>query len=144
MRSGDGDTAILQRLCALVVLLALFEVLPAREYLISYEYITKDAMPCCEKLQVARAMQPCKGKRIHHSLYLAYPKKQQPLRVDALLKREFERFFDYIASIGLEVRHMEHTTDMQNSSYTRLRLPTTCFKVDFNDSFVTITAIKKR
>jgi len=54
-----------------------------------------------------------------------------------------EKFINYIQKIGLNVKHYEHTTNLQNSSTTILTLKTTCFKVDFNDNFVKISALKQ-
>ena len=144
MRGGDGDTVILQRFCTLILFLCFIEIRAADEYLVSYGYTIKNAIIYNEKLQIAKAMQPCEGEPIRDSLLLPYPKNsdEDRLSVKTLLQKNFDEFFSYISKLGLEIEHREKTTDMQNHSITRLTLQTTCFKVDFNDSFVTITAIK--
>ena len=87
-------------------------------------------------------MKQCQGMPIKKSLFLAYPPNKQ-LSLKTLLKENFEQFFSYLRTINLEITHKEQTINMQNNSTTTLRFPISCFKVDFNDSFVTITAIKK-
>jgi hypothetical protein len=53
-----------------------------------------------------------------------------------------EKFIHYIQKIGLDIKHYERTTNLQNTSTTILTLRTTCFKVDFNDNFAKISALK--
>ncbi len=144
MRSRDGDQAIVRRFCPVVFFLFLSEILYAQEYLISYSYTIKNAVIYNENLQIAKAMQPCSGALLDRSLLLAYPKDKESQSLRRIIKESFDDFFSYISSLGLEIQHKEKTVNMQNSSTTTLILPTTCFKVDFNDSFVTITAIKKK
>jgi len=117
-------------------------MLYAKEYLISYSYTIKDAVIYNEKLQIARAMQPCKGTPLSKTLIVAYPKSGDSASLRRIILENFDDFFTYITQLGLDVKHREKTKNMQYSSTTKLILPTTCFKVDFNDSFVTITAIK--
>jgi len=59
-----------------------------------------------------------------------------------LIKNNKEIFYDYIQQLGLHVEHKEETINMQNRSTTILTLKTTCFKVDFNDNFAKIAALK--
>ncbi len=59
-----------------------------------------------------------------------------------ILLDNFDLFFSYISQVGLQVGHSEKNVNSKNISHTVLQLPSTCFKVEFNDSFVTITAIK--
>ncbi len=112
----------------------------ADEYLISYEIVSKDAMLSYEKLLVSKSMTKCHGKPYKKSLYLAYREDQ---KLSSIIKQNFDEFFDYIKQIGLDVKYKSKTKNYVNSSYVRLVLHTTCFKVDFNDSFVKITAVKK-
>ena len=142
MRSRDGDQAIVRRFCTVVFFLFLSEILYAQEYLISYSYTIKNAVIYNENLQIAKAMQPCVGKLLNRSLLLAYTKNKKSELLRKIIKEHFDDFFSYISNLGLEIDHREKTVNLQNSSTTRVVLPTTCFKVDFNDSFVTITAIK--
>jgi hypothetical protein len=97
-----------------------------------------------EKLSIAKAMTPCQGKLHKKSLLLAYPKNIENPHLKTLIKQNFDDFFEYISHLAIDIDHKEKTQNFQNSSQTRLVLRTTCFKVDFNDSFVTITAIEKR
>ena len=142
MRSRDGDPTILRRFGAVVLFLFLCEMLQAGEYLISYSYTIKNALVYNEKLQIAKAMQPCEGELFGRSLYLAYPEDEDSEPLKKIILENFDDFFSYISKLGLEVEHHEKSANMQDSFTTRVLLPTTCFKVLFNDSFVTITAIK--
>ena len=111
----------------------------ADEYLVSYEIFSKDAMLSYEKLLVSKSMTKCSGKLLKNSIYLPYEENQ---RLSSIIKKNFDQFFDYIKQIGLDVKYKSKTKNYVNTSYVRVVLHTTCFKVDFNDSFVKITAIK--
>ncbi|DAB30326.1 MAG TPA: hypothetical protein CFH84_04670 [Sulfurimonas sp. UBA12504] len=52
-----------------------------------------------------------------------------------------DKFFSFIHALGLDVKHSEINTNLQNSSTTILTLKTTCFKVDFNDNFAKISPL---
>ncbi|NPA66459.1 MAG: hypothetical protein GXO11_06215 [Epsilonproteobacteria bacterium] len=118
-------------------------ILFAKEYLITYRYTVKDAVIYNEKLSISRAMTPCKGELVSSSLIIAYPQNNEKSSLDQIILNSFDEFFSYISKVMISVDHRERTSMMQNSSFTKVLFPTTCFKVDFNDSFVTITAIKK-
>jgi len=85
-------------------------------------------------------MTKCRGELLDSSLILLYTKtSKEPLK-DIILKN-YDAFFKYISTLKISVSHKSKTYNFQNTSTTKLILPTTCFKVDFNDSFVKITAI---
>ena len=88
-------------------------------------------------------MLPCKGVANGKKLLLVGEKAEQNQNLDALIKANFEQFLRYIATIGFHVENSFEATSYQDTSITHINFPTTCFKVDFNDNFVTITAIKK-
>ncbi len=88
-------------------------------------------------------MTKCKGKPLDKILVLPYTENKESESLKEILLNNYDRFFRYISILPLKIDHYEETFMMQNSSITTVLLPTTCFKVDFNDSFVTITAIKK-
>jgi hypothetical protein len=83
-------------------------------------------------------MQPCQGK--------PYPEltleKEPNQSLQDILTPQNELFFHYIAQLGLEVNFAQETTNAQATSTTIITLRTTCFKVDFNDYFVKISALK--
>jgi hypothetical protein len=59
-----------------------------------------------------------------------------------LISKNREEFVEYLYYLGLNVTHEAKTTDAQNHSTTTITLRTTCFKVDFNDNFAKISALK--
>ena len=136
MRSRDGNHTLSLSICTIILFHSL--ALHASEYLISYRYLVKDTIVYNETLDVAKAMQKCKGNA-SNSLLLATNENKD---LKKILTKNHEKFIDYIQKIGLNVIHYEHTTNFQNTSTTILTLKTTCFKVDFNDNFAKITALK--
>jgi len=83
-------------------------------------------------------MQKCKG--IPYNPITFNSKGDKNLK--KILNTNNERFMGYIDKLGLSVEHSESTRNYMNSSITILTLKTTCFKVDFNDNFVTISPLK--
>jgi len=136
MRSRDGNRYFLLRLCSIIFFFSL--ALNASEFLISYRYVVKDAIIYNETLYISSAMKKCSGT----------PQKELILENTTdgnfvkLINQNKERFYEYIRKIGLHVEHSEKTKNMQNSFTTILTLKTTCFKVDFNDNFAKIAALK--
>ncbi len=87
-------------------------------------------------------MKPCRGKLSLKKLYLEYPAyESKSLRL--ILLHNYDDFFSYIMKMGLSVTSHEKVVKNHSSSSIEVTLPTTCFKVEFNDSFVTISPIKK-
>ena len=68
-------------------------------------------------------------------------KKKENLK--EIILNNYDAFFSYISKLDISITYKDKTSNFQNSSYTKLVLRTTCFKVDFNDNFVKMTAIKK-
>ncbi len=136
MRSRDGNRYLLLRLCSVILFSSL--ALSASEFFISYRYVVKDAIIYNETLYISSAMKQCSGK----------PQKELIIEnttngnFTKLIKQNKEVFYDYIQQLGLHVEHNEGTINMQNKSTTILTLKTTCFKVDFNDNFARISALK--
>ena len=136
MRSRDGSRTFSLSVPSLILFLTLS--VNAKEYLISYRYVVKDATLYNEKLDISDAMQKCKGTL------------EKPLLIQTngntdirdIISTNPNKFIDYIHKLGLDVNHKEKTTNLQNSSTTIMTLKTTCFKVDFNDSFAKIGPIK--
>ena len=112
--------------------------LNASEYIVSYRYVVEDAILYNETLHISSAMKKCTGK----------PQKEFILENTTdgnflkLIKENIEQFYTYIHKLGLHVEHKEKTVNLQNKSTTILTLKTTCFKVDFNDNFAKIAALK--
>ncbi len=136
MRSGDGNYTLSCRFCTLILLCSL--ALPASEYLISYRSVVKDAILYNETLQIAHAMQKCEGTP-QKSLIL---QRSNTKDIQKIIYHNMENFITYIHKLGMDVEHKEKTSNYQNSSVTILTLHTRCFKVDFNDNFAKITALK--
>ncbi|WP_304546027.1 hypothetical protein [Sulfurimonas microaerophilic] len=136
MRSRDGDRSILFSICALIIFSSL--AINASEYLISYRYVVKDALLYNEHLDVSPAMQACTGLP-QKSIFLD-PHNSEELKT--VIEKNKQEFISYLHQLGLQVQHNEKTANFQNSSTTVLTLKTTCFKVDFNDTFVRITPLK--
>ncbi len=136
MRSRDGNSYLLLRLCSVIFLSSL--ALNAGEYLISYRYIVKNLTIYNESLYISNAMQKCTGEK-QEELILENTTDGNFVK---LIHENKDEFYAYIHKLGLHVEHNEETINMQNKSTTILTLKTTCFKVDFNDNFAKISALK--
>ena len=135
MRGRDGNNALLLRLCSAIIFISF--TLDASEYHVSYRYMVKDMVLFNETLLVSQAMTKCKGKP-QEALVLENDSKDFKKIVD----KNSNEFIDFIHSIGLHTEHKDTTINSLNSAITILTLKTTCFKVDFNDNFVTIAPLK--
>lgn len=137
MRSRDGNRHFTRRLCS--VALFLFPLaLSAGEYLISYKYIVKDATLYNETLFISQSMKKCSG--LPQNDLLLHSDGESDLK--KIISQNSAEFLEYIHKLGLHVAYNDVTTNLQNSSTTTLTLRTTCFKVDFNDTFVTIAPLR--
>ncbi len=83
-------------------------------------------------------MQKCKGSPSDPIIFETRDDKN----LQKILTTNNERFIEYMHKLGLSVHHSESTTNYINSSTTIITLRTTCFKVDFNDNSVKISALK--
>lgn len=137
MRSRDGNRSLLLSISALASLLFSF-TLYADEYLISYRYSVKNATLHNEQLAISKAMQKCSGEP-YRSLSLQNNNEKDLLKV---LTTNNEEFIEFLHRLGVEVSSREKNENMQHQSMTLLTLKTRCFKVDFNDNFVKISALK--
>ena len=139
MRSRDGNSYLTRTIYSLIFLLSLaFISLDAKEYLISYRYVVKDAMLHSELLYISDAMQKCKGKE-EKALILIIDNNDT---IRETISKNSEEFIDYMHKLGLHVEHREVTKNYINHSTTTLTLKTTCFKVDFNENLVRIAPLK--
>ena len=136
MRSRDGNCTLSCSVCTLVLLSSL--ALNASEYLISYRSVVKNAILYNETLHVSQAMQQCTGTP-QKSLVLL---KQNSEDIEKIIHNKMDDFITYIYKLGISVEHKEKNINYQNSSTTILTMHTRCFKVDFNDNFAKITALK--
>ena len=136
MRGRDGNRSLLLTVCSVILFSSL--ALSANEYLISYRYVVKDTVFYNETLHISRAMKKCKGSP-QQSILLEHKNLDDLTDVISSSNNEF---IEYIYKLGLHVEHDSVTKNMQNSSTTILTLKTTCFKVDFNEKFVKIAALK--
>jgi len=136
MRSRDGSFTILLRFCTLIFFYTL--TLNAGEYLISYRYVVKNTILYNESFQISHAMKKCKGS-IQKTLLLD---ANGTKNLKKIVSHNYEKFISFISNIGLDISHKETTINFKNYSTTIVTLPTTCFKVDFNDNFVKISSLK--
>ena len=138
MRSRDGSQNLLLRLSAVILLLLTPLFAQSGEYLISYRYVVKNATLYNSAFEIAHVMKKCQGKPL--TPLTLEKEKNQTLK--DIINPENQDFFNYIAQLGLEIRYTQETRNNQANSTTIITLKTTCFKVDFNDYFVTISALK--
>ncbi|WP_321778799.1 hypothetical protein [Sulfurimonas sp.] len=136
MRSRDGNRSITRAICSLILLNSL--ALDAKEFLISYRYMVKDATLYNETLSISPAMKKCSGNS-HKSLVISSFGDDN---IKLTIEKNSEAFLNFIHKLGLHVQHNEVTQNAQNKSTTILTLKTTCFKVDFNENSAKIAPLK--
>jgi len=140
MRSRDGYCShSFTNISITFLLFWCLPVLQADEYLISYRYTVKNALLYNETLDVSKAMTKCSGTLLPE--YLLLPRENSKKLKKILLKNS-DTFFQYISKIGLNVSNQDYTYNGKNNSFIIITLKTTCFKVDFNENFVKIAALK--
>ena len=137
MRSRDGNRSITRAICSLI-LLSSFASLNAKEFLISYRYMVKDATLYNETLHISDSMKKCSGKPQEALILTSFGDED----LKQTISKNSQEFIEYMHKLGLNVEHKENTTNYQNRSTTILTLKTTCFKVDFNDNFAKIAPLK--
>ena len=137
MRSRDGNRSITRAICSLIFLSS-FASLHAKEFLISYRYMVKDATLYNETLHISNSMKKCTGKPEQALILRSYGDDDLKLTIS----KNSQEFIDYIHKLGLHLEHKQSTTNYQNRSTTILTLKTTCFKVDFNDNSAKIAPLK--
>ncbi|WP_415397955.1 hypothetical protein [Sulfurimonas sp. CS5] len=135
MRSRNGNHSFTRTV--LIFLLSSL-ALDAKEYLISYRYVVKDAILYNESLSISSSMTKCLGKPLQALTFTSYGNENLKQNIS----ENSELFVDYIHKLGLQVEHKGITNNFQNKSTTILTLKTTCFKVDFNDNLVRIAPLK--
>jgi len=138
MRSRDGNHSFTRRLCT-VIFLSSSLALNAGEYLVSYKYIVKDAMLYNESLDISKSMTQCEGEPSQRLILPSSNAENFP----KLVAKHREEFIEYIHTLGLDIQSRDTTTNNQMNSTTIVTLKTTCFKVDFNDTFVKISHLKQ-
>ncbi len=138
MRSRDGNHSITRAICTVIFILYSSLALNAKEFLISYRYMVKDATLYNETLHISNSMKKCIGKPQKALILPSFGNENLKLTIS----KNSEEFIEYIHKLGLHVEHSETTINAQNRSTTILTLRTTCFKVDFNDNFAKITPLK--
>ena len=137
MRSRDGNTYLTRAICSIIILSSLVS-LDAKEFLISYRYMVKDATLYNETLYVSASMKKCIGKPQEALILPNFGDKD----LKRTISENSEQFLDYIHKLGLHIEHQGTTINSQNRSTTILTLKTTCFKVDVNENFAKIAPLK--
>ena len=138
MRSRDGNHSFTRRLCSVVFLFSSL-ALNAGEYLVSYKYIVKNATLYNESLDISKSMTQCEGIP-SQTIILPSPYKDN---FQKLVAQHKEEFIEYIHKLGIDIQSRDITTNNQITTTTIITLKTTCFKVDFNDTFVKISHLKQ-
>ena len=138
MRSRDGNHSFTRRLCSLTLLFSSL-ALNAGEYLVSYKYIVKNATLYNESLDIAKSMTQCEGTP-SQTIIFSSPHEDN---FKKLVERHKEEFLEYLQRLSLDIQSRDITTNQQMNATTTVTLKTTCFKVDFNDSFVRISHLKQ-
>jgi len=138
MRSRDGNHSFTRRLCSVIFLFSSL-ALNAGEYLVSYKYIVKNATLYNESLDISQSMTQCKGTP-EQALILPSPREDN---FQKLITKHKEEFIEYIHRLSLDIQSRDVTTNQQMNATTIVTLKTTCFKVDFNDTFVKISHLKQ-
>jgi len=111
----------------------------ADEYFISYRYSTHNAALSYEELYISKAMTKCQGTPTSQKLLL---ENNTSAPFQFLIKKNSEQFIDYLHKIGMHITYTNTTHNNKSQTSTRLTFQTRCFKVDFNDNFVTIAPLK--
>jgi len=137
MRSRDGNQTLIRRSLQIIFLFFIAR-LYGDEYLISYRYATQNMTLYNESLFVSPAMQQCNGEALKNSLLITTKEKN----LNKILQRNHEEFMRYLQTIGLEIQAREKLINTRSNSSAILTFRTHCFKVDFNDNFVKIRALK--
>ena len=137
MRSRDGNHSLTLTISTIILIFGSL-ALHAGEYLISYRYTIQNAILINETLDVSKSMQKCAGSE---SASIFFPNKNNSDLKETIATNK-EEFTTFLHKLGVIVEHKEKTINSYNSSTTRLTLKTTCFKVDFNDTLVKISALK--
>jgi len=136
MRSRDGNHAFSLSICAIILFYSL--ALSAGEYLISYRYIVKDTIIYNEVLNISHAMHKCYGNPSN----ILFLETDSSKNLKQIIAKNDEKFRNYLFKLGLQIEHQEETINLQNTSTTIITFKTTCFKVDFNENFAKIAALK--
>jgi len=138
MRSRDGNHSFRFSIYKITLLFSSLLLNAGEEYLISYKYSVHDAMLYSETLDISKSMKKCSGTS-YNPLILETNNDEN---LKKILTLHNEEFINYIHTLGLNLEHKERTSELINHSVTILTLKTTCFKVDFNDTFVKISPLK--
>jgi len=104
--------------------------------------VVKDATLYNETLLISKAMQKCKSTADASVKKALILETNSTKNLKQIISKNSEIFLNYIHKLGLYVEHKSSTINLQNTSSTILTLKTTCFKVDFNDSFVKMAPLK--
>jgi len=137
MRSRDGSYSFTLRFCTIIFFLSV--ALYAEEYLVSYKYIVKNGILFNEHLDISQSMQKCHGIPSQTLILPAIEEKN----FQKLIALHREQFIDYIQRLGVDIHSQATTINSQMRATIIVTLKTTCFKVDFNDTFVKITPLQE-
>ena len=135
MRSRNGNYSFTCAISSIILISSIS--LDAKEYLISYRYVVKDATLYNETLSISSSMTKCTGKPSQELTLI----NNDSQNLKKSISKNSQLFVDYIHKLGLHVEHNGITKNYQNTSTTILTLKTTCFKVDFNDNLVKIAPL---
>ena len=107
-------------------------------YYISYKNVVKDFQLYNQKILVSRAMQSCSGT-IHQSILF---QKDNNDTFEHFIEKKTQNMIDFFNKLGLHVDSNDSFSANNSHTNTTITFFTQCFKVDFNDDFVKISALK--
>jgi len=81
-------------------------------------------------------MKKCSGTASKHLLVLN--KINQTDTLNDIIKQNNEKFINFLFSLGIYMQDYSTFSTHSYETYTTITSKTRCFKVDFNDTFVTI------
>lgn len=124
-----------------LLLLTLCSSLFAEQYIISYSSAVRNSILLNEKISVSKAMTECEGVVVGDSISLKH-KKNNSLRTTI---RENRTTFDtFVQKLPFSIRSYETIDISHINSLLILKMPPSCFTVNFNEDFVTIAPIKSK
>lgn len=123
-----------------LLLLALFSSLFAEQYIISYSSAVKNSILLNEKISVSKAMTTCKGE-------IGKEVRLKLIKNDSLyttIKKNRTKFDIFVQRLPFSIRSYETVSIKSINSLLILKMPPSCFTVNFNEDFVTIAPIKSK
>lgn len=123
-----------------LLLLTLSTSLFAEQYIISYSSAVKNSILLNEKISVSKAMTECKGE-IGDMVRLTHANNDS---LYTTIKKNRTQFDLFVQKLPFSIRSYETVSIKSINSLLVLKMPPSCFTVNFNEYFVTIAPIKSK